>query len=178
MIHYACALRDIVQKMGWRTLSLVVSADYEGQVLADAILEYSKKEKWNILRIVWLSSRENATELKTAIKLTMTNDSDSDAVIVHVRDSHNDDFFRLVQILGVNQSKASWLLTDITTFGVSDSTVLPIGFVTISPWRSPEHDFMEHALYDAFDLIALSVNSALNLSSSEASVDFQELIKQ
>ena len=179
MIHYACALRDMVRKMGWRRLSLVVSADYEGKVLTDAIIEYSKTEKWDIQRTIWLSRGENATELKTAIKPTMTSDNDSDAVIVHIRDSHNDDFFRLVQFLGVNQSKASWLLTDITTYGVSDSTVMPTGFVTISLWRSPEHDFMEHALYDTFELIALSINSALNLSSREVmSEGFQELIKQ
>lgn len=178
MMHYACALRDIVQKMGWRRLSLVVSADYEGKVLADTILAYSKTEKWDIQRTVWLSRRENATELKTTMKLIVTSDNDTDAVIVHIRDSHNDDFFRLVQILGVNQSKASWLLTDITTHGVSNSTVLSTGFVTISPWRSPEHDFMEHALYDTFDLIGLSVNSALNLFSSAAADDPQKLIKQ
>lgn len=178
MMHYACALRDMVQKIGWRRLSLVVSADYEGKVLADTILAYSKTKKWAIQRIVWLSRNENATELKTTIKLIMTSDNDSDAVIVHIRDSHNDDFFRLVQILGVNQSKAAWLLTDITTHGVSDSTALPAGFVTISPWRSPEHEFMEHALYDTFDLIGLSVSSAVNLYPGAAGVDPQELIKQ
>ena len=168
----------MLQKMGWRRLRLVVSADFEGKVLADAIFEYSRKEKWNVQRTVWLSGLENATELKTAIKLIMTNDNDSDAVIVHIRDSYNDEFFRLVQFLRVNQSKASWLLTDITTSGVSDSTALPTGFVKISPGRGPEHDFMEHALYDTFNLIAFSVNDALNLSSSEAGVDPQELIKQ
>lgn len=176
MLHYAWAFRDMVQKMGWRRLSLVVSADFEGKVLADAIFQFSKKEKWNIQRTVWLSRLENASELKTAIKKIMTNESD--AVIGHIRDSHNDDFFRLVQFLGVNQSKASWLLTDITTNGASDSTVLPSGFVTISPWRSPEHDFMEHALYDTFELIALSINCASNLCSREASLDLQELIKE
>lgn len=176
MLDYACAFRDIVQKMGWRRLSLVVSADFEGKVLADAIFKFSKKEKWNIQRTVWLSRLENASELKTAIKQIMTNESD--AVIVHIRDSHNDDFFRLVQFLGVNQSKASWLLTDITTHGASDRTVLPSGFVTISPWGSPEHDFMEHALYDTFELIALSINCASNPSSREASLDLQELIKE
>ena len=167
-----------MQKMGWRRLSLVVSADYEGKLLADTIMAYSKTEKWDIPLTVWLSGRENATLLKTTIKLIVTNGNDSEAVIVHIRDSRNDDFFRLVQFLGVNQSKASWLLTDITTHGVSDSTVLPTGFVTISPWSSPEHDFMEHALYDAFDLIGLSVSSALNLFSSAAVDDTQKLIKQ
>ena len=178
MMHYACALRDMVQKMGWRRLSLVVSADYEGKVLADTILAYSKTEKWDIQRTVWIARGENVMELKTSIKLIVTSDNCSDAVIVHIRDSHNEDFFRLVQMVGVNQSKASWLLTDITTQGVSDSTALPTGFVTISPWRSPEHDFMEHALYDTFDLIRSSVSSALNLPFSAALVDPQELIKQ
>ena len=167
-----------MQKMGWRRLSLVLSADYEGKVLADTIWAYSKTDKWDIQHTVWLSRRENATELKTAIKLIMPSDNDSDAVIVHIRDSQNDDFFRLVQFLGVNQSRASWLLTDITKYGVSNSTVLPTGFVIISPWRSPEHDFMVHALYDTFELIALSINNALSLSLREAVVDPQDLIKQ
>jgi len=168
----------MVRKMGWRRLSLVVSADYEGKVLADAILEYSKTDKWDIQHAVWLSRKENATELKTAIRLIMTGENESDAVIVHLRDSQNDDFFRLVQFLGVNQSKASWLLTDITKYGVSNSTVFPAGLVTISPWRSPEHDFMENALYDTFDLIGLSVNGALSLSSNAAVVNPRDLIKQ
>lgn len=162
--------------MGWRKLSLVLSADYEGKVLAEAMLEYSKKEKWNILQTLWISSRENNTELKSTIKPALTNDSD--AVIVHVRDTQNDELFRSVQILGVNQFKASWVLTDVTTYGVSDSTVLPRGFLRISPWKSPEHDFMEHALYDAFDLIALSVNGATKQTLRQTSEGFQGLLRR
>lgn len=173
MLHYACTLRDMVQKMGWRKLSLVMSADYEGKVLADAMLEYSKKEKWNILQTVWITRSENTTVLRSTIKLTMTNESD--VVIVHVRDKHNEDLFRLVQSLGVNQFKALWVLTDITTYGVSDSTVLPRGLVSICPWKSLEHDFMENALYDAFDLIAMSVKDAARQTSRE---DLQGLIKR
>lgn len=165
-----------MQKMGWRRLSLVMSADQEGKVLADAMLENSKNEKWKILRTVWISRTENATELKSIIKPALNNDSD--AVIVHVRDKHNEDLFPLVQILGVNQFKATWVLTDITTYGISDNNVLPRGFVKISPWESPEHDFMEHALYDAFALIALSAKGAAKHASWETKEYLQKSIKK
>lgn len=151
-----------MKKMGWRTLSLVLSADYEGKVFADEMIEYSKKEKWGIFHTVRISRTwENRTELNSMLKKIMTNDSD--VVIVHVRDSHNDELFQLVEKLGVNQLQASWLLTDITTRGVSDVN-LPVGFVRISPRSSPEHDFMRHALYDAFHLIEMSAKGAVKVS--------------
>ena len=152
-----------MKKIGWRTLSFVLSADYEGKILADELIEYSKKEKWDIFHTVWISRTwENRTELESMLKQIMTNDSD--VVIVHVRDSHNDELFQLVEKLGVNQLQASWLLTDITTRGVSDVN-LPVGFLRISPWRSrPEHEFMRHALYDAFYLIELSAAGAVKVS--------------
>lgn len=171
-----------MQKMGWRTLSLVMSADFEGKVLADALLKSSRQLKWNILHITWLTGNKNDTELRSNIKTVMNNDSD--AVIVHVRDTHNDDLFRLVQAQGVNHFKASWVLTDITALGILDSAALPIGFVRVSPWKSPQHDFMEHALYDAFHLIAMSVKGAVAMtpgvrtSEEQSAQNFQELVKK
>ena len=87
MKHYASVIKNLMNKMGWRTLSLVLSADYDGTVLAGEIIEYSKKAKWDILHTVWvLRSWENGTELESAFK-EMTNESD--VVIVHMCDSHN-----------------------------------------------------------------------------------------
>ena len=186
MLHYARAMQDMVKKMGWRTISLVLSADYESKVFADAICEYSGKEKWDILHTVWLlKSRRNSTELKSMIKVVMTNDSD--VVIVHVSDCHNDELFRLVKKLGVNQLKAPWLLTDITTSGVLRVKDLPVGFVRISPWRNPTHEFIKHALYDAIHLIALSATSAVKMSRdnkklrqsiNDGNTDLQRLMKK
>ena len=151
-----------MKKMGWRTLSFVISAEYEGKILADELIEFSRKEKWDIFHTVWISRTwENRTELESMLKQIMTNDSD--VVIAHVRDSHNDELFRLVEKLGINQLQTFWLLTDITTRGVSDVN-LPVGFVRISPWSSPEHDFMRNALYDTFYLIELSATRAVKVS--------------
>ena len=157
-------MKDVMNKMGWRTLSLVLSADYEGTVLAGEIIEYSKKAKWDILHTVWvLRSWENGTELESAFNEIMTNESD--VVIVHMRDSHNDDIFQLFGNLDVKKIRSSWLLTDITTFGVS-TVNLPAGFVRISPWASPNFDYMVHALYDAVSLIALSAARAVEMSGN------------
>ena len=181
MIHYACTIRDLIQKMGWRTLSFVLSADLEGRVLSDALLISSRELKWNILHTAWLSGNKNVTELQSYIKRVMSNLSD--AVIVHVRDSYNDDLFRIVQAQGVSHLKASWVLTDIAALGASDNEVLPTGFIRISPWKSPQHDFMEDALYDVFQLITKSVTStvaktaegdtSVEQSAPETSTEFQ-----
>ena len=57
-------------------------------VLAGEIIEYSKKIKWYFLHTVWvLRSWENGTELESAFKEIMTNESD--VVIVNMCDSHN-----------------------------------------------------------------------------------------
>lgn len=164
MKHYASVIKDLMNKMGWRTLSLVLSADYEGTVLAGEIIEYSKKVKWDILHTVWvLRSWENGTELESAFNEIMT--SESDVVIVHLYDSHNVEIFQLLGNLGVKKTRFSWLLTNISTFGVSIMN-LPAGFVRISPGSSPNHDYMVHALYDAVSLIALSAARAVETSAN------------
>ena len=164
MKHYASVIKDLINKMGWRTLSLVLSADYEGTVLAGEIIEHSKKAKWDILHTVWvLRSWENGTELECAFNEIMTNESH--VVIVHMCDSHNDEVFQLLGNLDVKKTRSSWLLTDITTFGVSVVN-LPAGFVRITPWTTPNHDYMVHALYDAVSLIALSAARTVETSGN------------
>ena len=163
MKHYACAIRDVVKKMGWHTISFVLSADYEGKVFADEMYDYSREAKWDILHTIWIfKSQQNSTELRTLFKRVMTNDSD--VVVVHVHDPHNDGLFRLVENLGVNQFRAVWLLTDITTLGVSNTNDLPVGFMRISPWKNLRLDYVEHALYDTFHLIELSATGVVEMS--------------
>lgn len=163
MKHYACAIRDVVKKMGWRTISLVLSADYEGKVFEEEMIKYSREEKWDILHTVWmLKSSENRAELKDMIKQMITDDFD--AVVVHVRDSYNDDMFRMAKSQGVNHFNGVWLLTDITTSQVSNISYFPDGFVKISPWRDLGLDVTEHALCDAFRLIELSAARAIKMS--------------
>lgn len=165
MKHYACAMRDVVKKMAWRTISLVLSADYEGRVFAEEIIRYSQEEKWDIVHTVWiLKSQGNSTDLKSMIE------DDCDVVIVHVRGSPNDDLFRLVRMLGVNHFKGAWLLTDITTSEASSTNDLPSGFVRISPRSNSEFQMTEHSLYDGFQLIELSSTDAVKMSRD--SIDF------
>lgn len=152
-------MRDVVKKMAWRTISLVLSADYEGKVFAEEMKRYSREEKWDIVHTVWiLKSQGNGTDLNSMMA------GDCDVIIVHVRDSPNDDLFRLVKILGVNHFKGPWLLTDITTLEVSSTDDLPSGFVRISPRSNSEFQITEHALYDAFQLIELSSTGAVKMS--------------
>ena len=173
MIDYASTIKDIMKKMGWRILSLVLSADYEGTVFAGEMIKYEKKEKWGILHTVWIPRCwENGTELKSMLKEIITNESD--VVIVHLRDSHNDEIFQLLEKLGVKNSRASWLLTDITTFGVSIVN-LPAGSVKISPWTTLNHDYMVHALYDAVSLIALSAASAIETFGNNEIINHQSI---
>ena len=164
MKHYACAVRDVVKKMGWRTISLVLSADYESKVFEEEMIKYSREEKWDILHTVWiLKSPENRTELKDMIKQMITGNFD--AVVVHVRDSYyNDDMFQLVKSEGVNHFKGAWLLTDITTSQVSNISYLPDGFAKISPRTDLGLGVTEHALCDAFHLIELSATRAIKMS--------------
>ena len=159
--------------MGWRILCLVLSADYEGTVFAGEMIKYKKKEKWNILNTVWVPRCwENGTELTSKLKEVLSNESD--VVIVHMRDSRNDEMFQLLDMLGVKTSRASWLLTDITTFGVS-MVNLPAGSVKISPWTTLHRDYMVHALYDAVHLIALSAAAAIETSGNNEIINHQTI---
>ena len=187
MKHYACAMRDVVKKMGWRTISFVLSADYEGKVFADEMFDYSREAKWDILHTIWIfKSQQNSTELRSLFKRVMTNDVD--VVVVHVRDPHNDELFRLVESLGVNQFRAVWLLTDITALGVSNTNDLPVGLTRISPWENLGLDFVELALYDMFHLIELSAtgvvemsrdsNKSLKTLKNNRNTDLQSLMKK
>ena len=173
MIDYASTIKDVMKKMGWRILSLVLSADYEGTVFAGEMIKYKKKEKWDILNTVWVPRCwENGTELTSMLKEVLSNESD--VVIVHMRDSRNDEIFQLLDMLGVKNSRPSWLLTDITTFGVSIVNV-PAGSVKISPWTTLNRDYMMHALYDAVNLIALSAAAAIETSGNNQIINHQTI---
>lgn len=160
--QYVTSAWRFIKKYRWRTISLIVSANYEGQTFADLMLHLGLQELWEILPVVWLLDEtiENgtSTELKKAIKLN------SDVVVMHSRLSHMERFFELVQEVGANKHKAVWIVTEITTHLIKDSHYLPEGLLKIKlkvPHRFYDDPVHENALQDALTLLHMAFEETI-----------------
>ena len=153
----------IIKKHGWDTISLVLSADYEGITFVENMRSYAFQEKWEILKVVWLTEHQIGNGKKTELKDVVTN-TRNDVIVMHSRLANDGQFFEIVQELGVSNQRALWIITEITSYKVQNCRRLPQGLLKIS-LRRPEkhHDYIlyDNALHDAISLFQLSFEESL-----------------
>ena len=153
----------IIKKHGWDTISLVLSADYEGITFVENMRSYAFQEKWEILKVVWLTEHQIGNGKKTELKDVVTN-TRNDVIVMHSRLANDGQFFEIIQELGVSNQRALWIITEITSYQVQNCQRLPQGLLKIS-LRRPEkhHDYIlyDNALHDAILLFQLSFEESL-----------------
>ena len=170
IMEYAQAMVQIMQKMGWQTLSLVVSTTYEGHVFADAIRHLALDKKWAVLSTLWIQGEENLEEL--SMKLENATQAKPDVIIGHIRErlNFNDNIFRTIQNLQAVENSSAWLVSDVTAYGVQDINSIPAGVIQVSG-KSPEigHDFelYVNVLYDSFVMFESAFTSSVAELSGE-----------
>lgn len=161
---------NVIQKMGWQTLSLVVSATYEGHVFTDAVKQLAWGKKWRVFITLWIQGGETLEEL--SIGLRNVNRAKPDVIIGHIRERFNDDIFWTIQDLQAIDNSSAWLISDITTCGILDLDSIPAGMIQVSS-RSPEighdYDLYVSALYDSFVMIESAFKSSVGELSDELS---------
>ena len=162
---------NVIQKMGWLTLSLVVSATHEGRIFADAVKQLAWDKKWRVFITLWIEGDETVEELSTGLR-NVTR-AKSDVIIGHIRERSNDDIFRTIQKLQAINNSSAWLVSDVTTCGTPDLNLIPAGMIQVSA-KSPEmgHDYelYVNVLYDSFVMI----ESAFKRSAAELGDDLRE----
>lgn len=151
----------------------MLSADYEGITFVESMRSYAFQEKWQILKVVWLSEQliENGT--KTELKDVVTN-TRNDVIVVHSRLGKDGQFFETVQDLGVSNQKAVWIITEITSHQFKTCQRLPQGLLKISLKRPEKHhDFIiyDNALHDAISVFQLSFEESLKENSLNFSAE-------
>lgn len=160
IMEYAQAIVQIIQKMGWQTLGLVVSATYEGNVFADAVKQLAWEKKWRVCTTLWIQGDETLEELSMGLR--NVTQAKSDVIIGHIRERFNDDIFWTIQNLQAIDNSSAWLVSDITTCGILDMNSIPAGVIQVSG-KSPEmgHDFelYVNVLYDSFVMIESAFKS-------------------
>ena len=150
-MEYAQVMVKITEKMGWRTLSLVTSATYEGYVFADALKRLAQEKKWRVLTSLWIQEDESLQEITTGLLRVMS--AKSDVIIGHVREKSNDNIFWTIQKLQAIENSSVWLVTRPTTYGVQNISSIPTGLTQIScklPEVGHDYELYVKALYDSF----------------------------
>ena len=174
---------NVIQKMGWQTLSLVVSATYEGHVFTDAVKQLAWGKKWRVFITLWIQGDETLEEL--SIGLRNVNQAKPDVIIGHVRERFNDDIFRTIQDFQAIDNSSAWLVSDVTTCGILDLNSIPAGMIQVSS-RSPEmghdYDLYVSALYDSFVMIESAFKSSVaelsdKLSRGNSSAETYKLLQ-
>ena len=157
MIQYGVAMVTIIQKMGWRSFCLIVTADYEGKVFVDAMRQFSKRERWHLLKTLWIG--DEAMETPNLKKIL---DLKPDVIVGHIRRNPIDDIFWIIQKLQSTEKSSAWLVTDVTTYRIRHIRSLPAGLIKVG-LKTPEigHDikFYINALYDALLLFEAAFES-------------------
>ena len=162
----------IIKTHRWETISLVLSADYEGNTFADSMRSYAFQEKWQILKVVWLTEDEIGHGTKTELQDVVAN-TRNDAIVMHSRLGNDGQFFEMIQELGVNKQKAVWIITEITSHQLKNCQKLPQGLFKISLKRPEKHhDYIiyDNVLYDAISLFQLSFEESLKECSMNPNV--------
>ena len=163
MFRYVTSAWRIIKKHGWDTISLVLSADYEGITFVENMRSYAFQEKWEILKVVWLTEHQIENGKKTELKDVVTN-TRNDVIVMHSRLVNDGQFFEIVQELGVSNQKAQWIITEITSHQFKNRQRLPQGLLKISLKRPEKHhDYIlyDNALHDAISLFQLSFEESL-----------------
>ena len=162
VIHYAQVIREIMTKMQWYSLSLVLSADYEGKVLADAMSQIGTDEKWLITVTFWCGELEE--RLENEIKGITAKQSD--AIFVHTRETDNGPLFNTIRQNLNLSSKTVWFLSDATGYEISDMNLLPPGILKISLRNAHlghDSELYTNGIYDALVLFQTAFEKAHDL---------------
>ena len=173
VFRYVSSAWRIIKKHGWNTFSLVLSADYEGLTFVENMRSYAFREKWEILKVVWLMEHPIGNGTKTELKDVVSN-TKSDVIVMHSRFEQNELFFEIVQALGVSKQKAVWIITEITAHQFQNYQTLPQGLLKIN-LRRPEkhHDYIiyDNTFHDAISVFQLSFEESLKECSLNFSVE-------
>ncbi|XP_022790062.1 glutamate [NMDA] receptor subunit 1-like [Stylophora pistillata] len=167
IIEYAQVMVKITEKMGWQTLSLVISATHEGLVFADALKHLAQEKKWRVLTSLWIQGVESLQELKMGLLNVMS--TKSDVIIGHVREKSNDDIFWTIQKLQAIENSSAWLVTKPTTYGVLNLSSIPSGLTQVScklPEMGHDYELYLKALYDSFVMFESAFKSSVRAINS------------
>lgn len=157
---------QMMHKMGWESLCLVVSSTYDGKIFADAMKNLASREKLILVSTVWINGVENLTETRRDLQNVIAKKAD--VLIMHLRLSRNDmnEIFQMISELRYLQNSSFWLVSDVTIHGVRSLNSLPAGIIMIRA-RSPEmgHDpeLYINALYDSFVLFESAFKRSLQV---------------
>jgi len=163
----------IIKKHGWEIISLVLSADYEGITFAGSMRSYAFQEKWQILKVVWLTEDPIGNGTKSELKDVVSN-TRNDVIVMHSRLGQNGQLFEIAQELGISKQKAIWIVTEITSHQFKSCEKLPQGLLRINLKRPEKHhDYVlyDHALHDAVSLFQLSFEESLKEYSLNFNVE-------
>ena len=173
IFRYVTSAWKIIKKHGWETISLVLSADYEGITFVESMRSYALQEKWQILKVVWLTEDAIGNATKTELKDVVTN-TRNDVIVVHSRLGQDGQLFEMVQELGLSKQKAVWIITEITSHQFKNCQNLPQGLLKISLKRPEMHHdsiIYDNTLYDAITLLQLSFEESLKECSLNFNVE-------
>ena len=159
VVGYAQAMVKIIQKIGWQSLTIVVSTTYDGKIFADAMNYLASKEKWIVLSTLWIGD-ENLNEITAVVRDVIQ--TKPDVVIGHIRQKSNEELFRA--ILDLQAVSSAWLLSDVSTYGVRNLSSIPSGVTMVSAkTQEMGHDYELYinALHDSFVLFESAFKSSL-----------------
>ena len=146
--YYAQVIWEFMKKIERSSLCLVLSADSDGEALADSMARMAKDEKWLIKKVIWLAGN-GLVSIETEIESIISQQSD--VVVVHSRDKDNDPLFQAMKKFKATGS--IWILTHITEYGISHLDVLPAGLIKIKARKREvnlDGTLYSDAIYDAF----------------------------
>lgn len=146
-------MAKIMKKMGWQSLSIVISTTYDGKRFADAMKSIASKEKWVVLSTFWIVGDEHFNQIATVVHDII--ESKSDVVIAHIRQRSNDEIFRTIQLFRSVQNRSAWLFSDASLYSLRNLSSVPSGVVKIgtkSPEMGQDYQLYINALYDSFVL--------------------------
>lgn len=155
---------NVIQKMGWKSLSLVVSATYEGHVFADAVKQLAWQRKWRVFLTLWIQGDETDKELSMGLR-NITG-AKSDVIIGHIRESEsfNNDVFRTIKEIQANGDSSAWLVSDVTTCWILDLSLIPAGMIKVSgrlPEMGHDYELYVNVLFDSFVMIESAFKSSV-----------------
>lgn len=166
---------------------MVLSADSDGEALADSMARMAKDEKWLIKEILWLAGNSSLS-IETGIESIISQQSD--VVVVHSRDKDNEPLFRVMKKF--NATGTIWIVTHITEYGISHFDFLPAGLIKINARNREvnlDDTLYSDAIYDAFLLFQTAFERAQRktpyqfeeedacFEENTSSRDIQDLIK-
>lgn len=171
--RYVTSVWRIIKTHRWKTISLVLSADYEGNTFVDSMRSYAFQEKWKIPKVVWLTEDAIGHGTKTELKDVVSNKR-NDAIVMHSRLGYDGQFFEIIRELGVSKQRAMWIITEVTSHQLKNCQELPQGLLKISikrPGRHHDYIIYDNVLHDAISLIQLSFEESLKECSLNSNVE-------